>query len=243
MNYYTNLQYLYIAIANAFGLDKLTFEDRIQWAESNNHQFDKLSSQASEKLLYKKAVHTYQKAKQGTPTGFMCALDAVCSGTQIMSVLTGCKSGATATGLVDPNRRADAYSDLIEEMNTMLDEPINNRRDDVKQAFMTFNFGSKAVPKKLFGEETPAYEAFIQGVKNIAGGAVECRDALIKAWKPYAKEHSFTVPDGHRVILRTQKKVSYEFELPDINAKYVLHYSAFEGTQKGVALCAHVIHA
>lgn len=244
MKLYTGREYLFISIANAFGLDKLLFEERIEWVESNIDNLENMTTEADEPLLFKKGVHTLREAEQGTSTGFMCALDASNSGAQIMSALTGCKAGATATGLVEPNRRADAYGDLTQEMNKILgSEQVQDKREDLKQAFMTWLYGSKAEPKKLFGN-TPAYPAFFEAMNIICPGAVACREALINAWQPYADEHTLLLPDGFNAVIRTQQKVSYELKLKDIpDAKYVLNYSKFEGTEKSVSLCANAIHA
>ena len=69
--------------------------------------------------MYLKAVAAVRKAQAGTPTGHLVGFDAVCSGMQIMSALTGCHKGAHATGLVDPNHRADAYTDCTNLMSQL----------------------------------------------------------------------------------------------------------------------------
>lgn len=43
MKTFTGWQYLLIDLANQFGHDKLTFEDRIQWAEANLNDLEALA--------------------------------------------------------------------------------------------------------------------------------------------------------------------------------------------------------
>ena len=56
-----------------------------------------------------------------------------------MSALTGCVAGATATGLVDPNKRADAYSEVTDAMATLLGNSVSVSRQDAKLATMTLD--------------------------------------------------------------------------------------------------------
>lgn len=142
MQCFTGWEYLLIDVANNFGLDKLLFEDRIAWTEGNLNDLENLAEFAETKPLYLKAVQAIRKAQQGIPTGHLVGFDACCSGIQVMSAITGCESGATATGLVDPNVRADAYSRTTEVMNEVLRTQgitVDVSRKDAKQALMTLD--------------------------------------------------------------------------------------------------------
>lgn len=137
MKTYSGFAYLCIDIANQYGLDKELFETRIQWTQDHLSELESLSDKAECQPLYKKAVMALRKAQAGIPTGHLIGFDGVCSGVQIMSALTGCIAGATSTGLVDPNVRADAYGKLTEVMQGILGGKVDISRDDAKQAFMT----------------------------------------------------------------------------------------------------------
>ena len=150
MQEFTGWQYLMIDCANQYGLDKELFETRIQWAMDNLANLEALGQQKQiqgkwkEAPLYFKAVMAIRKAQQGIPTGHKVGLDATCSGVQMMSVLTGCEAGAYHTGLIDPNKRADAYTDCTQLMNEDLAEKglaVKVPRKDAKQALMTLITG------------------------------------------------------------------------------------------------------
>jgi DNA-directed RNA polymerase len=144
MNFYTGWQYLLIDAATQFGHDKLTFEERIAWANGALPVLEQLISDAETKPLYIKAVQAIRKAQQGLPTGHLVGVDGTCSGIQMMSVLTGCEAGAKATGLVDPNVRADAYSTCTEVMDEILGGNLVVDRKDAKKALMTLEIGVTA---------------------------------------------------------------------------------------------------
>lgn len=136
---YTGFEYLLIDVANHFGMDKELFETRIQWGRDNLDTLESLTAQAESPLLFAKAVMAIRKAQLKVPTGHLVAMDACCSGLQIMSAVTGCISGARATGLVDPNRRADAYTEQTSRMQGILGSNFNVSRKDAKNALMTLD--------------------------------------------------------------------------------------------------------
>lgn len=77
---YSPIQYLAIDIANNYGLDKLTYEERIQWVKTNINRLEDLAPEAEEYHLYIKGVNALRQTQRGEPTGHTVALDAVCSG-------------------------------------------------------------------------------------------------------------------------------------------------------------------
>ena len=82
MKTFTAFEYLLIDIANHFGLDKLRFEERIEWAKQNINNFEALQDQAETKTkpLFVKTMLAIRDVRQGKPTGHLVGFDAVCSG-------------------------------------------------------------------------------------------------------------------------------------------------------------------
>lgn len=142
INEFSGWQYLLIDLANQFGLDKELFEARIKWAEENLDKLETLVDKAETPALYVKAMLGVRRAQRGEPIGHLVGFDASNSGMQVMSALTGCVSGANACGLVDPNRRADAYSECTGRMNQILQAAglaVNVSRKAAKTALMTLD--------------------------------------------------------------------------------------------------------
>lgn len=248
MQNYTGWQWLLIDAANQYGHDKKLFEERIEWAESMIAQgpgyLELKAPMAETKPLYIKAVMAIRKAQQGIPTGHMVGVDATCSGIQIMSALTGCTAGATATGLVDPNVRADAYTSVTNEMSTILGGAVAVSRGDAKQAVMTSFYGSKAEPKALFGEDTPELDAFYQAAHNVAPGAWELLQDLLASWQTYALSHEWKLPDGFDSKVKVMAKREVRIEVDELEHS-TFSYEFFEnqGSKTGLSNVANLTHS
>lgn len=244
MNTYSGFDYLLIDCANHFGLDKLLFEQRIEWAQSNLHQLEDMTEQADVKPLFIKATQAIRKAQNHLPTGHLVAMDAVCSGMQIMSAITGCTDGARATGLVDPNLRADAYTGTTGVMASILGEAVEVERADVKNAVVTMLYGSKAEPKGIFGVDTPELAAFYEAVQTIAPGACELLQDLLDSWQSFALSHEWQLPDGFNAKVKVMTMNECRIEVDELDhASMTYQYYTNEGSEKGLSNVANVIHS
>jgi hypothetical protein len=244
MEQFTGWQYMLIDLANHFGHDKLLFSERIKWAEDNLTQLEQLADQAENKPLYHKAVQAIRKVQAGEPSGHMVGFDACCSGIQVMSALTGCIAGATNTGLVDPNVRADAYGQLTSVMQNLLGSGFGVSRGDAKQALMTSFYGSKQEPINIFGADTPELSAFYQAAATIAPGAWELLQDLLASWQPYALEHSWKLPDGFDARVKVMEKREARIEVDELDhATFTYEFYENVGTKTGLSNVANVVHS
>ena len=244
MQTFTGWQYLCIDVANHAGFDKLLFNERIEWVNINLDILESLSDKADKKPLYIKAVMALRKAQKGIPTGHLVEWDAVCSGTQIMSALTGCIEGSINTGLIDPNTRADAYSTLTKTMNEILGGGFSVSRADAKSAYMKSMYGSKKVPKEIFGEDTEELNAFYQAVNIVSPGAWTLLQELLAAWQPWTLVHEWQLPDGFdaRVKVMQKKEISIEVDELD-HSRFSYTYYENQGEENGLSLVANCIHS
>lgn len=244
MKRYSGYQWLLIDIANQYGHDKLLFEDRIKWTTEHINELESLAEGAESKPLYLKAVMALRKALQGIPTGHLVGVDATCSGIQIMSALTGCIAGATATGLVDPNVRADAYTSVTKLMQNALGTGFTVSRKNAKDALMTSFYGSKAKPKEIFGEDTPELNAFYAAAYQVAPGAWELLQDLLGSWKPFALSHSWKLPDGFDAKVKVMTRKEARVEIDELaHASFTYEFYVNEGSAMGISLPANVVHS
>lgn len=229
-----------IDTANQFGLDKLVFEERIQWVKDHMDTLEDHVDSADNKYLFKKAVMAIRKAQQKVPTGHLVGFDATCSGIQVMSALTGCKAGAEATGLVNPNVRADAYTTVTEIMNGILGGVgLSVERKKAKTALMTVMYGSKAEPIKLFGEDTVELKAFYEAAVQVAPGAWELLQELIESWRSGAAYHAWQLPDGFEAKVKVMQAKETRIEVDELDgASFTYQYYVNEGTTKGLSNAA-----
>jgi len=242
MRFYTGWQWLLIDVSNQYGLDKRTFEGRIKWAEENLDVLEDFASDVDKKRpLYIKAVMAIRKAQAGIATGHMVHVDASASGIQIMSALSRCEKGAEASGLINPNVRANAYKTVTEEMSTLLGGGVTVSDEDAKRAGMTCFYGSKAVPKQLFGENTPELAAFYKALVSVAPGAWEVLQDLLSSWQAYALSHEFKLPDGFDAHIKVMVKQDppLSIEVDELNhATFTYEVYENEGTETGLSLPA-----
>jgi len=247
MQQFTGWEYLLIDVANQYGHDRLLFDERIDWATRNLDQLESLVDQAETKPLYMKGVQAIRKAQKGIPTGHLVGFDACCSGIQIMSAITGCEAGARATGLVDPDVRADAYTYVTDTMNTLLHSQgisVDVSRKDAKQATMTSFYGSKQEPINIFGEKTPELSAFYQAAAIVAPGAWELLQDLLASWQPWALYHAWKLPDGYDARVKVMEKKESRIEVDELDhATFTYEYYENHGTKRGLSNVANVVHS
>jgi hypothetical protein len=243
---FSGWEYLCIDAANHFGMDKEKFETRIQFIEDNLNHLGWMIQKAEEPVLFQKAIMQIERARLGEAIGHVVHFDACCSGIQIMSALTGCVAGAYNTGMVDPGQRMDAYSNTTNEMNKLLLDSghatITVPRKDVKQAVMTSGYGSKAVPKRVFGEGA-MLDTFYNAAMTIAPGAFQLMDELLGSWRPFALEHTLVFPDGFIALMKVMETKETRVEVDELDhATFTLQYKVNEGTERGRANVANTIH-
>ena len=250
MQQFTGFEYILIDIANQTEHDKLSFGERIQWVKTHMDELETLADSADKKPLFIKAVMALRKAQNHQPTGHLVGFDATCSGMQIMSTLTGCVAGATATGLVE-NKRADAYTACTDLMNNILKEDglsVNVTRKQAKQALMTMLYGSVKKPIELFGEGTPELKAFYQAAYTLSPGSYKLLEDLKKSWQPYKTFHSWQLPDGFNARVKVMEKIEGQAknriqveELDGASFTYIWYEN--NGQQRGISNIANEVHS
>lgn len=206
MQTFTPQEYLKIDIANNFGLDKLDWEDRLAWFDANEAQLPNLVSQAEAPALFYSGVKAWLDTKAGKAIGYPISLDATASGIQILSVLTGDRSAALLSNVLDAGKRMDAYTGVYEEMLRRAGQDIQLTRATVKDAVMTSCYGSEAQPKKAFGEG-PLLEIFYQTMDDLCPGIWQFNQAMLAWWDPTATQYSWKLPDNFHVHIKVMNHV------------------------------------
>jgi len=243
---FTGFEYLCIDAANYFGMDKEEFEPRIQWVMDNFKDLEAFTATAETPELYSKAVMSLRRACRGEEIGHITYWDGVCSGIQIMSALTGCIAGATNTGMINPKKRMDAYGNCTEVMNDLLVKKglseFKIPRGKIKNAFMTAGYGSKAVPKRTFGEDL--LPVFNGATRIVAPGAFNLMDELLATWQPFALAHNWIMPDLFSVRIKVIETKETRIEVDELDhATMTLEYKVNEGTERGLANVANTTHS
>jgi len=249
MQKFTGLEYIKIAIANAAGNDKMTWDERIQWTDTlfKYGNVPGAISEADEPLLMQKGINAYHDAIAGTPTGFIMGLDATASGLQVMACVIGCVTTATNVNLINTvcGTRKDIYLKVATTM-TRIAQVLGEvfTRGQVKKPVMTTFYGSMNQPKEVFGEDTPEIKAFYKTLERELPGACEVMGDIQGCWQPDVLEHSWPLPDGHMAKVKVMNMVDKKIEVDELNhATFTHRIEVNSPSKKGLSLAANVIHS
>ena len=215
MQTFTGSEYVKIDVASQFGLDKKTWNERLDWFEDNEGHLMDMRETAKNPLLYTKAVNAWDDTKKGKETGYIMSLDATASGLQIMSCLIGCKRTAWNVNLINSGKRMNPYGMAADEMSKF--NSVNVTSDDVKYPLMTVFYGSRAKPKQLFGEDTPELKAFYVILDREFPGAMRMMQGMLSLWDTSRLVNQWRLPDGHTAYVRVMGKVDKRIEVDEFD--------------------------
>lgn len=237
MQLFTANEYLKIDIANAYGLDKDDWDDRISWFNAHEHELEKLQKEAESPAIYFAGVNAYRENQKGNPIGYPISLDATASGIQILSILMGCRTSAQACNVVDhPSKhRQDVYTVNYMGMCEKIGDTARIERKDTKQALMTAMYNSVAVPQRVFGKGSELLRIFYETVKEKLPGAWELNEAMLGTWRPNNLSHEWVLPDNFHVkvkVLNVRKTHVHVFNQPH-EVRYVVNEPVEEGRSNG----------
>lgn len=245
MQLFTGTQYLKIDIANNYGLDKLTWNERIEWFDNHENCLLEMLPQAKDPALFYAGMLAWKDAKAGIPSGYPISLDATASGMQILAALTGDRSAAELCNVVNftsngaPERR-DGYTVIYQAMLELVGESGKITREKTKDAIMTALYGSKAVPKEVFGEGV-LLNIFESVMGKMAPAVWELNEAFIHMWDPNALINSWVLPDNFHVHIKVMSRVMETVHF--MNAPYETFKNVNRPTEEGRSLGANTTHS
>ena len=242
MQIFTGMEYIYIALANAMGMDGLNWEPRIALGKLIAKDPDKYLVNAEKPLYMHKALYAHADAMAGNPTGFQFALDATASGLQVMAALSGCHVTAANVNLIDTGNRESAYDKVASTLSATTGSVYN--KSDVKDPVMTRYYGSKAEPKRVFGEDTEVLAQFYGVLATEFPGAEMAMSHIGAAWNPNGVAHTWKTPDGHVSYVPVKETVTREIVVEELGGSAFEHTATVYGPAfSGTSLQANVIHS
>lgn len=222
MQTFTGKEYLKIDIANNFGLDKKTWNERIDWFDRHEDRLMEVLPQAADPALYFAGVTAWQDIKADKPSGYPVSLDATSSGMQILAALTGDRKAAELCNVVNVLKkvkgqrldfspeaeaeRRDGYTVIYQAMLQSLGESAKITREKTKEAIMTALYGSRAVPKEVFGEGM-LLKVFEDTMQSLAPAVWDLNEAFIEMWDSNATINSWVLPDNFHVHVKVMSRV------------------------------------
>lgn len=229
MHNFSPVQWLKIALANAFGLDKYDFNVRLRMVE--------LAMQSAEPKAIDADEPAYALAILDGLSGndrVRMHLDATASGTQILAAFANCRKSGTHCNLFGKARQ-DAYTNAWKAMGQI--EGIT--RKAAKAAFMTSQFGSRKVPREELGEAN--LPAFYEMYQREFPGVWAVLRYIEGLWQSEVHSHRWTMPDGFRVIQWNNGLEEQEVTL--FGATVKVRKQVHTQERRGIALAANVTHS
>jgi hypothetical protein len=237
---FTAKEYIKIDIAGNFGLDKLSWNDRIAWFDQNEQQLHSLVPQAEEPALFYAGILAWENATAGKPSGYPISLDATCSGIQILAALSCDRQAAEICNVVDNGQRNDAYVSIYQDMVTTVGDTAKIDRKQTKKAIMTSFYGSTATPKHIFGEGQ-MLNVFYDTIKDRAPGAWEINETMLAIWDETALENAWILPDNFHVKVKVMGHASENVHF--LNEPFEVTYKVNTPTKGGRSLGANMTHS
>jgi len=230
----TPTEYLYIDLANHFGLDKLTFDKRIAWVKAIRPWLRDWAKDAEEPELFTACLNAIEQAERDEPITYCISLDATASGLQILAALTGCRKTAELTNLIPNGKRMDIYTYLYEQMNLP-----SLQREKVKKAVMTAFYGSLSIPKSLFNKKE--LTVFYQTLKEYCPWPWQLNQYLLDNWNPTVSFYHWLMPDCHTVHIPVTNMEYHKISF--VNQQLTVPVAINAPNKYGRSLSANLVHS
>lgn len=165
-----DINWLAVHGANLAGVDKVSYDDRIQWVKDNEFEIlasalDPLTNtfwmEQDEPCQFLAFCFEWQAWKQwekehGTPKGFVSgipvAFDGTCSGLQHFSAILRDPIGGAAVNLLPSDKPNDIYGVVAAKVNTAIDQDLQNGTlDNVTDTKIKFGTKTLAQIWKMYG--------------------------------------------------------------------------------------------
>ena len=165
-----DVEWLMIHGANLAGVDKVSFEDRIQWVKDNQEHILASAANPLDYLWWEQQDCPFQflafcfeweryqdhlkthKTPKGFITGVCVAFDGTCSGLQHFSAILRDPVGAGAVNLIPSDKPQDIYSIVAEKVNESLKEHAMRGSGDAEvesqKGEMYLKFGTKTLAQQ-----------------------------------------------------------------------------------------------
>lgn len=240
MQRFTGMEYMKIDIADNYGLDKKTWNERIEWVNQNEKDLEKFTEEADSPCLYWASVDAYRKAQKGESINYGISLDATCSGTQWMSVLTDDRTGAVLTNVLPNkrNQRMDMYTYVYKKFCKATGENEYITRDVVKKAIMICAYGGVTEPKELFGD---LYEMFCEVMANEVPNVWQVGNYMADNWRNDVDCLRWILPDNFHVNCTVKCKDVEEFEFMGQKRQFI--HETIRPSSHGRSIAANTIHS
>jgi len=189
--------WLAFQVATTYGLDKATMDERIAWVNDNHDLITKIATDPIDSLpdwesveepwQFMAACHEYYHCciecdKQFT--GLMVAVDATCSGLQILAGLAKDASTASLVNVCPGDKPSDAYKAVAEEAKKYLPPEMHEwmTRKTTKRTVMTIPYNATKSSSRVYIREAlkeQGFEPTPDQVTQVVDAVYQSMDAIV----------------------------------------------------------------
>ena len=238
--------WLAFQVATTFGLDKAPMAERLEWVRENHDLITKVATdpidnlpeweEVEEPWQFMAACHEYYHCcilcdKQ--TTGLMVAVDATCSGLQILAGLAKDQSTASLVNVCPGDRPSDAYKAVAEEAKKYLPAELHPwmTRKTTKRTVMTIPYNATRSSSWGYIREAlieQGFEPEKSQVSEVVSAVYQSMDAIVPGpmrvmrWikahvgqyiRSGATEVEWTTPSGFVVNQQRNKRETERLKL------------------------------
>jgi len=199
-------------VATTYGLDKDTLDDRLSWTYRNEHEIELVATDPIGNLpLWEGAEEPWQFLaacdefyhcvikRDRISTGLPVAIDATCSGLQILAGLAKDKSTAKLVNVVPSHKPQDAYKVVAEKSKPNIPEKLRPHWDRkcTKRTCLTIPYNAKPFSNR----------SYIKDALKDKGIEID-KDELTQTVKAVRDAMDIIVPGPMRVMKWIEEEVS-----------------------------------
>ena len=238
--------WLAFQVATTFGLDKATMGERIEWVKRHKSLISKIAidpiynlpewENVEEPWQFMAACHEYYHCcirKDKHTSGLMVAVDATCSGLQILAGLAKDQSTAQLVNVCPGTEPSDAYRAVAEEAKKYVPKDMHPwmTRKTTKRTVMTIPYNATKSSSRIYIREALREQGFdptSDEVSVVVDAVYKSMDAIVPGpmqvmrWikkhvgqyiRDGATEVEWTTPSGFVVNQQRNKRETARLEL------------------------------
>ena len=238
--------WLAFQVATTYGLDKSTMGERLLWVRQNKSLISKIAidpiynlpqwENAEEPWQFMAACHEYYHCcirKDKLTTGLMVAVDATCSGLQILAGLAKDQSTAELVNVCPGPKPSDAYKAVAEEAKKHVPQEMHSwlTRKTTKRTVMTIPYNATKSSSRIYIREAlreQGHDPTPDQVSVVVDAVYKSMDAIVPGpmqvmrWikthvgqyiKDGAEFVEWTTPSGFMVVQERNKRDTERLDL------------------------------
>lgn len=162
----TGGKWLAIHLANSYGVDKVSFEDRLKWVEENTAEILDVAKSPMDNLMWMEADSPwcflaacfewagFKREGEAFVSHLPIALDGSCNGLQHFSAMLRDPVGGAAVNLIPTEKPADIYQTVADRVVVKLEALLKSGNADpedieMAQKWLTFGVNRKVVKRPV----------------------------------------------------------------------------------------------